>query len=139
MQPTDAEVTEVTVATQDLRQAGEYLIRHGWHQGGLFDQPGAVAPAASASGAIRMVVLGRPDWRAWWELPRHEFTRICVAESWLAAFLTVYGLTEVDRDADKAWLVVQHWNDRADTAAAHVIAALYGTAEVCQHSRDGGR
>lgn len=41
-----------------LRCAALYLTRHGWHQGDMYTDPGQLAPAACALGAIHMVVCG---------------------------------------------------------------------------------
>jgi hypothetical protein len=137
MQPTDVQATELRVAAEDLRNAGIYLIRHGWCQGALCGPGDPVEPPASAGGAIRIVTLGYPDPRPWWELSPHEFHRICSAESLLAAFLTVEGLVAAHPNVDKARHVVRVYNDRHDTAAAHVVGALLAAATMCQQALDG--
>src|SRR4051794_21642584 len=51
---------DVVTPADTLRGAGQYLIRHGWHQGDMFADPDQPMPAACALGAIRMTVIGSP-------------------------------------------------------------------------------
>jgi hypothetical protein len=137
MQPTDVSGTALTVTPQDLRDAGAYLIRHGWYQGGLFDRPGVATPRASVRGAIRMVVLGHPDWRASRVLPVDECMRITFAEGWLAGFLMVHRKVTSDFGRPNWWLV-QQWNDQS-SAVRHILAGLDEASALCQQCLDGNR
>lgn len=67
MQPTHTTVTHAVTPARVLRDAGRYLIEHGWCQSGLFDpdpdpanptDPASVRPSACALGAVLIAVHG---------------------------------------------------------------------------------
>jgi hypothetical protein len=70
MQPTDSPVTAQTVTpARTLRAAADYLSRHGWVQGSLYDMAATVfTPAACLVGAIAMVCYGGPV-----DAPAHHY------------------------------------------------------------------
>jgi hypothetical protein len=123
----------LTVA-QLLRQAGLYLLRHGWHQGDMFADPDQPTPPACALGAIRMAVLGTPqiapEHLTLALLDRFDDTVAALADH----LVEFYG---VDDRGDSVLsggmpveeLVVTAWNDDSARVASHVIAACYGAAD----------
>jgi hypothetical protein len=118
----------------DLRSAADYLVEHGWCTHRLFGEVSEEAgPAASARGAIRMVVFGTvvtvPDV----ELPDPHFDPVVGAVCELAAYLVVDG--QAPKGDDKARHVVDAWNDCPDQTADHVVATMRAAADLSEHAR----
>jgi hypothetical protein len=134
MHATQLEVTADTMTpAATLRSAADYLIRHGWWQGDLYDDPDQPTPAACALGAIRMAVYGTASIerdtltvdravaydRAARQLAGHLANHGEIGGVALAAVLPSVDVTEV----------VGNWNDQPDRNAAQVLAVLVGAAD----------
>jgi hypothetical protein len=118
-----------------LRGAALYLIRHGWHQGDMFDltDPDCPFPPACGLGGIRMAatrstgVDGNPP-------SQGEVDAIDQAVMAMADHLFMY-YGEPDPtagDCDEGWSwpeqVIGEWNDCPQRNRSQVVAALYGAA-----------
>jgi hypothetical protein len=135
MQPTHTPViADAMDPATILRCAADYLVEHGWCTRRLFGEGSDAAPAASARGAIRMVVFGTvvtvPDT----ELPDPYFAPATGAVCELAAYLMVVG--QAPRGDVKARHVVDAWNDCPEQTVDHVVATMRAAADLSEYARE---
>ncbi|GFJ76460.1 DUF6197 family protein [Phytohabitans houttuyneae] len=148
MQPTQNLVTDPVISPADtLRGAGLYLIRHGWHQGDMFDQadPEVAFPPACGLGAIRMALVGTAEIGADTWSPQTVEAFAAAVMAWAEHLFTCYGEPDPAAvplgratawhdeaaTAEMSWpeQIVVDWNDAYDRNAGQVIAALNGAAD----------
>ncbi|MFC0528203.1 DUF6197 family protein [Phytohabitans kaempferiae] len=118
-----------------LRAAADYIDQHGWLKGALYPEGYTSCPPACVTGAIRIVVCGRPSPDAK-DRSKNQTTRILVAERVFAAHL---GHTFDPDQTRRIRLAIETWNDRAWRSVIDVTNELRAAATAYDDTNGGAR
>lgn len=115
----DAPTVGPTVA-DILREAAQYLQRHGWTQGQYYTDPTSPHPKACALGAIAAVIYGEihiePDLGHRCAEPVEAFDNY------------LYDSHQTRMGFGESHDTIADWNDKPDRTTQHVITALEAAA-----------